>query len=50
MPSTNFEDATGVIFEYAWKRLSFSWTDIDYESGPASVDAGHFSVKYTSRR
>ena len=49
MPTTSFDDATGVIFEYAWKRLSFSYTDIDYESGPASIDAGHFSVKYTSR-
>jgi hypothetical protein len=49
MPTTNFDDATGVILEYAWKRLSFSYTDIDYESGPFSVDAGHFSVKYTSR-
>jgi hypothetical protein len=50
MPATSFDDATGLIFEYAWKRLSFSYTDIDYESGPASVDASHFSVKYTSRR
>ena len=37
------------IFEYAWKRLSFSYTDMDYESGPATFDASHFSVKYTSR-
>jgi hypothetical protein len=49
MPTTSFDDATGIVFEYAWKRLSFSYTDIDYESGPASIDAGHFSVKYTSR-
>ncbi|HUQ51923.1 MAG TPA: hypothetical protein VM692_06855 [Gammaproteobacteria bacterium] len=49
MPATDFDDATGVIVEYAWKRLSFSYTDIDYESGPASIDASHFSVKYTSR-
>ena len=49
MPSTSFDDATGVVVEYAWKRLSFAYTDIEYESGPISVDAGHFSVKYTSR-
>jgi hypothetical protein len=49
LPTTNFDDATGVVFEYAWKRLSFSYTDIDYETGPMSIDAGHFSVKYTSR-
>ena len=49
-PTTNFDDATGVVFEYAWKRLSFSYTDMDYESGPATFDASHFSVKYTSRR
>ncbi len=49
MPTTSFDDATGVIFEYAWKRLSFSYTDIDYENASTSVDAGHFSVKYTSR-
>ncbi|HJR71035.1 MAG TPA: hypothetical protein VKA43_13410 [Gammaproteobacteria bacterium] len=44
-----FDDATGVVFEYAWKRLSFSYTHMDYESGPATFDASHFSVKYTSR-
>jgi hypothetical protein len=49
LPTTSFDDATGVIFEYAWKRLSFSYTDIDYENASSSVDAGHFSVKYTSR-
>lgn len=48
-PTTSFDDATGVMFEYAWKFLSFSYTDIDYESGPTSIDAGHFSVKYTSK-
>ena len=48
-PTTNFDDATGVVFEYAWKRLSFSYTDMDYESGPSTFDASHFSVKYTSR-
>jgi hypothetical protein len=50
MPTTSFDDATGVIVEYAWKRLSFSYTDIEYESGGTSIDANHFSVKYTSRR
>jgi hypothetical protein len=50
MPTSSFDDATGVVVEYAWKRLSFSWTDIDYENATTSVDAGHFSVKYTSRR
>lgn len=49
-PTTNFDDATGVVFEYAWKRLSFSYTDMDYESAPNTFDASHFSVKYTSRR
>jgi hypothetical protein len=49
-PTTNFDDATGVVVEYAWKRLSFSYTDMDYESGPSTFDASHFSVKYTSRR
>ena len=48
-PTTHFDDATGVVFEYAWKRLSFSYTDMDYESGPSTFDASHFSVKYTSR-
>ena len=49
MPTTSFDDATGVVFEYAWKRLSFAYTDIEYESGSVSIDAGHLSVKYTSR-
>jgi len=48
-PEMNFDDATGVVVEYAWKRLSFSYTDMDYEIGPASFDASHFSVKYTRR-
>ena len=48
-PTTNFDDATGVLVEYAYKRFSFSYTEIDYESGPASVDASHVSFKYTSR-
>jgi hypothetical protein len=48
-PTMDFDDATGVVVEYAWKRLSFSYTDMDYESGPLTFDASHFSVKYTSR-
>jgi hypothetical protein len=49
-PTDRFDDATGVTIEYAWKFLSFSYTDMDYESGPTTFDASHFSVKYTSRR
>jgi hypothetical protein len=48
-PEMNFDDAPGVVVEYAWKRLSFSYTDMDYETGPLTFDASHFSVKYTSR-
>jgi hypothetical protein len=48
-PTMNFDDATGVTLEYAFKRFSFSYTDIDYELGPAAVDAGHFTFKYSSR-
>jgi hypothetical protein len=48
-PTTNFDDATGITLEYAWKWLSFSYTDMDYESGATTFDAGHFSAKYTSK-
>jgi hypothetical protein len=47
--STRFDDATGLVLEYAYKRFSFSYTDIDYEIGPVALDAGHVSFKYSSR-
>jgi hypothetical protein len=48
-PTMEFDDATGITLEYAFRRFGFSYTDIDYELGPLKYDAGHFSFKFTSK-
>jgi hypothetical protein len=48
-PETNFDDATGLTLEYAFRRFSFSYTDIDYETDTETFDAGHLSFKFTSK-
>lgn len=48
-PEMNFDDATGLTLEYAFRRYSFSYTDIDYELGPLTYDASHLSFKFTSK-
>ena len=44
-----FDDATGITFEYAFRRFGFSYTDIDYELGPLKYDASHLSFKFSSK-
>ena len=48
-PEMEFDDATGVTLEYAFRRFGFSYTDMDYELGPLTYDASHFSFKFTSK-
>ena len=48
-PTMNFDDATGLTLEYAFRRFSFSYTDIDYELGPLTYDASHLGFKFTSK-
>jgi hypothetical protein len=48
-PTMEFDDATGITLEYAFRRFGFSYTDIDYELGPLKYDASHFSFKFTSK-
>jgi hypothetical protein len=48
-PETDFDDAMGLTFEYAYRRFSFSYTDIDYETATEKFDAGHVSFKFTSK-
>ena len=48
-PEMNFDDATGITLEYAFRRFGFSYTDIDYELGPLKYDASHFSFKFSSK-
>jgi len=48
-PNMEFDDATGVTLEYAFRRFGFSYTDMDYELGPLEYDASHFSFKFSSK-
>lgn len=48
-PNMEFDDATGVTLEYAFRRFGFSYTDMDYELGPLKYDASHFSFKFSSK-
>jgi hypothetical protein len=48
-PTMEFDDATGITLEYAFRRFGFSYTDIDYELGPLTYDASHLSFKFTSK-
>lgn len=48
-PEMNFDDATGITFEYAFRRFGFSYTDIDYELGALKYDASHLSFKFSSK-
>ena len=48
-PTMEFDDATGITLEYAFRRFGFSYTDIDYELGPLKYDASHFSFKFSSK-
>lgn len=48
-PSMDFDDATGITFEYAFRRFGFSYTDIDYELGALKYDASHLSFKFSSK-
>jgi hypothetical protein len=49
LPTTSFDDAAGLTVEYGFRWFTFSYTDIDYENGPASVDAGHFGFRFSSK-
>jgi hypothetical protein len=48
-PTMEFDDATGITLEYAFRRFGFSYTDIDYELGPLKYDASHLSFKFSSK-
>lgn len=48
-PTVEFDDATGLTLEYAFRRFGLSYTDIDYELGPLKYDASHFSFKFSSK-
>lgn len=48
-PTMDFDDATGITLEYAFRRFGFSYTDIDYELGPLKYDASHLSFKFSSK-
>jgi len=48
-PTMDFDDATGITLEYAFRRFGFSYTDMDYELGPLKYDASHFSFKFSSK-
>lgn len=48
-PNMEFDDATGITLEYAFRRFGFAYTDIDYELGPLKYDASHFSFKFSSK-
>jgi hypothetical protein len=48
-PEQNFDDATGLTLEYAFRRFSFSYTDIDYETDTEAFDASHLGFKFTSK-
>ena len=48
-PTMNFDDAAGITLEYAFRGFGFSYTDIDYELGPATYDASHLTFKWSSK-
>jgi hypothetical protein len=48
-PEQEFDDATGLTLEYAFRRFSFSYTDIDYETDTQTFDASHLGFKFTSK-
>ncbi|HEY3517492.1 MAG TPA: hypothetical protein VGL98_10640 [Gammaproteobacteria bacterium] len=48
-PTMDFDDATGITLEYAFRKFGFSYTDMDYEWGPLTYDASHLSFKFTSK-
>lgn len=48
-PNMDFDDATGITFEYAFRGFGLSYTDMDYEWGPLTYDASHFSFKWSSK-
>ena len=48
-PNMEFDDATGITLEYAFRRFGFSYTDMDYELGPLKYDASHLSFKFSSK-
>ena len=48
-PTMDFDDATGITLEYAFRRFSFSYTDINYELGPLKYDASHLGFTFTSK-
>lgn len=48
-PDQDFDDAAGITLEYAFRGFGFSYTDMDYESGPLTYDASHFSFKWSSK-
>ena len=48
-PEQEFDDATGLTLEYAFRRFSFSYTDIDYETDTETFDASHLGFKFTSK-
>jgi hypothetical protein len=48
-PEQDFDDATGLTLEYAFRRFSFSYTDIDYETDTEAFDASHLGFKFTSK-
>ena len=48
-PTMEFDDATGITLEYAFRRFGFSYTDIDYELGPLKYDASHLGFKFSSK-
>ena len=48
-PEMEFDDATGITLEYAFRRFGFSYTDMDYELGPLTYDASHLSFKFSSK-
>jgi hypothetical protein len=48
-PTMSFDDAAGITLEYAFRGLGFSYTDMDYELGPATYDASHLTIKWSSK-
>jgi hypothetical protein len=48
-PTMNFDDATGITIEYAFRGFGFSYTDMDYELGPLTYDASHLTFKWSSK-
>jgi hypothetical protein len=48
-PTMEFDDATGITLEYAFRGFGVSYTDMDYDWGPLTYDASHLSLKWSSK-